>query len=79
MMPEQRHPLLISIRGRRIASHAGSAVPYLQDTEADKTQATPLFEVLGDGRHQVGEYRLGLPFRDLMARRKLRRQMFQSC
>src|SRR5438477_10126295 len=66
------------LAGRRIAAHAGLAVPHLQDAEPADADLLALLQAFDDETNKIVEDRLGLLFRDLVALRKLSCQMLQG-
>jgi hypothetical protein len=63
---------LDGLAGRRVASHAGGAMPDLQDAQAHQAQAVALLEVLGDETNHIGEQGFGLLLRHFVTLRQLR-------
>jgi hypothetical protein len=63
---------------RRVAPHAGGAMPDLQDAQPHQAQAVALLEVFGHETHQVGEQGFGLLLRNFVTLRQLRCQIPQG-
>ena len=66
------------LTGGRVAAHARRAVAHLQDTEADKTDAVALLQVLHGPLHQVAENRLSLLLGQIVTLRELSGEMLQG-
>jgi hypothetical protein len=78
--PESDLPARLNLDGlsrRRIAPHAGCALPYLQDTKTGDPDPFAFLEMLRDQTHQVAEKGFPVAFCQLMIRSQGCSKMFQ--
>src|SRR4029077_12886908 len=62
--------------GNRMAAHAGSTIPHLQNPETDKLHALAFLQVRGDHFDEIFEYRQGGRLAELKVLRQFECQVF---